>query len=83
MTSLLPSASQISRHIVLTHHNPTGSKPGFPEIEHENVLHQLEDKCYKSSICSKEHDIKDKQNTNPWCLEGPKWSEMLKAITRR
>lgn len=55
MTSLLLSASQTSRHIVLTHHNPTGSKPGFPEIEHENALHQLEDKCYKSSICSKDH----------------------------
>lgn len=55
MTSLLLSASQTSRHIVLTHHNPTGSKPGFPEIEHENALHQLEDKCYKSSICRKDH----------------------------
>lgn len=69
--------------MVLTHHSPTGSIPGFPEIEHENVLHQLEDKHDKSSNCSMRDEPQNKQRANPWNLEGPKWSEMLKATTRR
>ena len=36
--------------MVLTHHSPTGSIPGFPETEHENVLHQLENKYDKSKL---------------------------------
>lgn len=72
-------ASQTITQMVLTHHNPTGSVPGFPEIEHENVLHQLEDKHDKSSNCSMQGEIQNKQSTNPWDLEEPKWSEMLKA----
>lgn len=82
MPRLLPLASQTIKQMVLTHHSPIGSTPGFPEIEHENVLHQLEDKYDKSSNCSMWSEIQNKQNINPRNLEGPKWSEMLKATRR-
>lgn len=68
--------------MVLTHHSPTGSTPGFPEIEHGNVLHQLEDTYDKSSNWSMRGEIQNKQSTKPRNLEGPKWSEMLKATRR-
>ena len=50
--------------MVLTHHSPTGSIPGFPEIEHENVLHQLENKYDKSSNCSMQDEIQNKALTH-------------------
>lgn len=50
--AMITAAGLTNRQMVLTHHSPTGSIPGFPEIEHENVLHQLEDKYDNSSNCS-------------------------------
>lgn len=50
--AMITATGPTNKQIVLTHHSPTGSIPGFPEIGHENVLHQLEDKYDKSSNCS-------------------------------
>lgn len=50
--------------MVLTHHSPTGSIPGFPETEHENVLHQLENKYDKSNNCSMQDKIQNKALTH-------------------
>lgn len=50
--AMITATGATNKQTVLTHHSPTSSIPGFPEIEHENVLHQLEDKYDKASNCS-------------------------------
>lgn len=56
--AMITATGPTNKQMVLTHHSPTGSIPGFPEIEHENVLHQLEDKYDKSSIVACEVKFK-------------------------
>lgn len=62
---LITATGLTGNQMVLTHHSPTGSTPGFPEIEHGNVLHQLEGKYDKSSNCSMRGETQTKQSTKP------------------